>query len=255
MNKITAFPILLLITLLTACGESKAPLPANASIYDKAVANSLRPKADVDDDENRKPNDVLVFSGLQPGMTVIDFQAGGGYYTELFSHTVGPEGKVYLQNTSMYFDSKSEVIEERLKDSRLANVVRLDSDFANLNLPNDADLIFLSKVYHDIYVPRDNPVWEVDREQFFNQLRKALKPGGKILLIDHNGEPGSGNSKTPTLHRIDEEFAKNDFEAAGFKYIDQLSVLRNPNDDLSVNIWNGKARGKTDRFIYLFEAP
>jgi predicted methyltransferase len=246
---------MILLVALGACSEKPKVLPENATIYEKAVANTIRPKSDTEDDENRKPTEILAFSGIKPEMTVVDLFAGSGYYTELFSHIVGSEGKIYFHNSSMFLNSKEDTVVERLKSNRLPNVVRLDSDFADLQLPSNADLIFLGKIYHDIYVPRDNPAWATDRENFFRQIRDALKPGGKVLLIDHNGEPGSGNSKTAALHRIDEHFAKSDFEAAGFKYIDQLATLRNPNDDLSANIWDAKVRGNTDRFIYLFEAP
>lgn len=251
--KKTALLNIILALALVACGSEKKPLPENASVYEKAVANSARPSDDIDSDESRRPAAVMAFTGTGEGMTVVDLLAGGGYYSELFSYVVGPTGKVYLQNNSMFLRSKEAAVVERLEQDRLPNVVRLDSEFADLKLPVDADLIVLGKVYHDIYVPRDNPVWAADRDSFFSQLKQSLKPGGKILVIDHAGAEGTGNSKTATHHRIDEEFARADFESEGFIFLGALDVLRNPDDDYNVDIWAGDVRGKTDRFIYLFQ--
>ena len=61
-------------------------------------------------------------------------------------------------------------------------------------------------------------------------------------------DPEVEKQDSPKLHRIDEEFAKE-----GFEFVGELDVLRNPNDDYSLDIWKKKVKGKTDRFIQLYE--
>ena len=40
---------------------------------------------------------MLAFTGVRPGMTVLDVSAGGGYTTELLARAVAPGGRVYAQ--------------------------------------------------------------------------------------------------------------------------------------------------------------
>ena len=80
-----------------------------------------------------------------------------------------------------------------------------------------------------------------------------MKPGGTLLIIDHAAKPGSGKSNTAKLHRIDETYAIKDIESEGYQLVSQLALLRNPNDDYSLKIWNDEVRGKTDRFVHRYQ--
>ena len=237
---------------LGLCACDSAP-KAPADIYEESVANPERSRDDRRADKRRLPADIMRFAGVQEGMQVIDLLGGAGYYTELLSHVVGPRGHVTLQNNSLFLRFSEEGLQDRLADGRLENVTRLDSEFADLKLPAETDLIFLVLSYHDIYVPRDDPVIMTSRDEFFPQIQAALKPGGKVLVVDHAAEPESGTSATAWYHRIAEDYAVADFESAGFRLLGRLEILRNPDDDYSLRIWNDKINGKTDRFVLLFE--
>lgn len=223
--------------------------------YVKAVYSWNRSIQDFRTDLRRKPKDVLRFAQVGPGMKVVDLLGGAGYYTELLSNIVGPEGHIHLHNNSLFLRFSAEGLEERLKGGRLANVTRLDSEFADLQLPTDVDLVFMGLCYHDIYVPRDDPTIMTSREEFFPQIWRSLKSGGRILVIDHAAESGSGTTASPWHHRIAEDYAIEDFEGAGFVYLGSIDVLRNPQDDYSLRIWNEQVQGNTDRFVLLFEKP
>ena len=58
------------------------------------VSDPGRPEADKARDAGRRPAHVLDFLGIEDGMTVIDLVAAAGYYTEVLSHPVGPNGRV-----------------------------------------------------------------------------------------------------------------------------------------------------------------
>jgi len=243
--------IFMVTFFLVSCSKDIEKLPVN----EQAIYLPSRFSDDIPRDRNRKPLDVLNFSTIQPGMTVVDLLGGGGYYSELFNHIVGEKGKVYLQNNSLFLRFSSEELEQRLANNRLKNVVRLDSEFADMQLPEQVDMIFLGLSFHDLYVKRDDPVITADRDQVYAQLKAALKPGGKIILIDHAAEPGTGISKTKKNHRIDEDWVKQDMASEGFVFVDSIDVLRNPNDDRTLDIWKGKVRNKTDRFIHMYLKP
>ena len=245
------FFFLTLVVFLTGCSKDLD----NMSIFEQAIHQPHRFAEDHARDESRKPLDILKLSGVKPGDKVIDLLGGGGYYSELFNYIVGAEGTVYLQNNSLFLNFSTEELDQRLKRGRLNNVVRLDSEFADMKLPSDVDLIFIGLSYHDIYVPREDPVIMTSREEFFPQIWEALKPGGALLIIDHAAQPGSGKDAAAKLHRIDEEWAKQDIESAGFKFEQSLDVLRNPKDNYQLDIWKKEVLRKTDRFVHLYRKP
>ena len=240
------------LSALVACFGSDSSAPPS-DIYQMAVNQPTRSKADRKADGRRKPNEILKLSGLAPGMIVVDLLGGSGYYSELFNPIVGSDGKVYLQNNSLFLRFSTEELENRLVDGRLQNVVRLDSEFADLKLPDSVDLIFMGLSYHDIYVPREDPVIMTSRDEFFPQIVASLKPGGRLLVIDHAAEPGSGKTAAAKLHRIAKDFAIEDITSAGFRLVRSLDVLRSDSDNYSLDIWNEEVFHKTDRFVLLFE--
>jgi len=236
---------------LSACTENLE----NMSIQDQSIHQPNRFSNDESNDKTRKPVAILELSGIKPGMKVIDLLGGGGYYTELFSYIVGSEGHVYIQNNSLFLRFSKKELDKRLKGSRLKNVTRIDSEFANMKLPQNTDLMFIGLSYHDIYVKRDDPVIMTSREEFFPQIFSAIKPGGYLLIIDHAAAEGTGNSVAKKLHRIDEKWAIKDIESAGFKLVKTSEVLRNPDDDHTLDIWQKKFYHRTDRFVHLYMKP
>src|SRR5437016_92615 len=63
-----------------------------------AVADKNRPEADTKRDEDRKPAECVAYAGIKAGDKVVDLLPGGGYFTRIFSKTVGPKGHVYAVN-------------------------------------------------------------------------------------------------------------------------------------------------------------
>ncbi len=85
-----------------------------------------------------------------------------------------------------------------------------------------------------------------------DQLSKALKAGGTLLLVDHSAKAGTGNGDASKLHRIEESFAKKDFESHGFTLVSQTDVLRNASDKRTLLSYDGPGLNHTDRFVMVF---
>ena len=69
-------------------------IPASAAdAFDAAVAHGGRSQADLKRDPLDHPAEILRLAGIKPGMRVADVLAGDGYYSELASYVVGPQGK------------------------------------------------------------------------------------------------------------------------------------------------------------------
>ncbi|WP_373005721.1 hypothetical protein [Hyphomonas sp.] len=104
--------------------------------YARMFGQDDRPATDYEQYEVRKSPQVLAFAGVAPGMTVVDLEAGGGVYTELFSRVVGDAGKVYMQNPAAFDAFLGDAVSTRV-DGRLSNVVKLKSNFDDLSAVPD----------------------------------------------------------------------------------------------------------------------
>lgn len=244
MLKIIGMLSLMLFGLATSGHIYAAPFDA--------VNNPARSLADRERDKTSKPNGVLNFIGLKPGMKVLDLFAGGGYYTEMLSYAVSPDGQVISHTNAAYEGMTGEEAANRFKDNRLPNVRRAISEINNLGLEETSlDVVLMVLVYHDIYFTAD--YWPaVNRDNFFRQIRSSLKPGGVLVVIDHSAIADTGMSAAQNLHRIDEVFAKQDIESAGFVFDGASDVLRNPDDTRTLSVFDEAISKKTDRFIYRF---
>jgi predicted methyltransferase len=231
-----------------------ASAAASADRYSEAVAHAGRSTADVRRDEIDHPAEVLRLAGIRPGMVVADFLAGDGYYSELLSYLVGPKGHVYLLNNTAYDRWTDNQWQTRLVGGRLPNVEHRAIDVHYLGLPaNSLDAILLIKVYHDLYWQPDNGPWpKIDPGAVLTEIARVVKPGGILLLVDHSAKPGTGSADAGTLHRIDEDYARHDFESHGFVLIRRSDVLRRPDDPRTLITYQGEMVGKTDRFVMVF---
>lgn len=210
----------------------------------------LRSAADIQRDITSKPFTVLEFAGVKPGWQVMDMFAGNGYYSELLAQAVGPQGKVYLHNNQAYMAFASK-LNERVKNQRLPNVEIYVREVEDINLPSDSlDLVLLVKTYHDVYFSQSG--WTVTAEPLFKTIHRVLKPGGQLLIIDHHGAAGSGNSRAQDLHRIEAEFAKKDISSRGFTWVEESTALHNSTDPLNISVFDPAISGQTSRFVFKF---
>ena len=276
MNKTTirGLTSFLALALISACGQQAAD-PARAdseakpeaaatseaapqpSIYETALANELRPEADRARDAGRKPGEVLEFLGIGPGMSVLDMFSGGGWYAEVIAHVVGENGRVIAHSNEAYKAFVGDALEERFNSGRLQQAEILMAENNQMTLEIDSlDAVMLGLAYHDIYNDDAESGWElIDGTAFLAELKKGLKPGGIIGVIDHYAEAGAPPETGSTLHRIDPALVIANMEAAGFVLDGQSDILRNADDDYSQIVFAPDLRGKTDRFIMRFRNP
>jgi len=268
------FPILALLSAsltLFACSGGEPDAPAAADAAPAAAESMAEPMDDMatdlrsllasdersaDDrarDANRRPADVIEFLGIEPGMRVIDVIAAGGYYTEVLSLAVGPEGHVVAQNPQAVLEfrdgANEKAISARLAGNRLPNVSRSNGNFDEVPTTDglyDAAITALN--FHDLYNGR-GPDVALASLQAINAL---LKPGGVFGIIDHVGVADADNA---ALHRIEPSKAIETAEAAGFVVEAQSDLLANPMDDHTQGVFAEGLRGHTDRFLLRLRKP
>lgn len=235
--------------ILAAPSYAAAPSPA----IDAAVADPTRPAADRDRDAQRKPAEMLAFAGVKPGMTVIDLLPGGGYFTRLFSDTVGPNGKVgaYVPDEFLTSHPKAlDGVKAIAAEPSHKNIEAIHDPALQAGPANMANVVWTSQNYHDLH-----NVAGFDVIAFNKVLFNMVKPGGVYVVLDHSGTPGSGFSETNTLHRIEAAQVRKEVEAAGFKFDGENKVLANPADPRTAKVFDPSIRGHTDQFILRFRKP
>jgi predicted methyltransferase len=245
--------LIFLSALLLFGAAPAAESPAIHPAVQAAVDSQERLPKDRARDANRHYAQLLEFFGVRPGMTVIELFAAGGNTAEVLARTVGPTGKVYMQNPEWFYERATQKpVEERLANNRLPNVVRLDKPLNELGLePGSLDGAVAFMVLHDFF-------WlSPDVPDILADLHKALKPGGWFGVVDHAAPANTGaehaKDRDKGTHRIDEAYVKKIFADAGFVLDASNDVLRNAADDRSKPFYDESFRGKsTDRFVLRF---
>jgi len=236
--------------LVLAVSAVAAPMiPAYVAV---AVADTHRPDTDTKRDVNRKPAEVVAFSGVKPGDKVFELLPGGGYFTRLFSKSVGAGGHVYAVSPTVNPETGAAVPPfALLADPAYGNVSQVPLTLAGLKSPEPVDVIFTAQNYHDFHLAR----FKLDVPAFDKQLFAALKPGGLLVIEDHAAEAGSGLRDPDKLHRIEEAVVKQEVESAGFVLVAESDVLHNPADPHTVIVFDPAIRGHTDQFLLKFRKP
>ena len=195
-------------------------------------------------DAARKPAEFLPFTQVKPGMQVLDVSAGGGYTTQLLALAVGPSGRLWAQTPR-----PGATLTKRLADHPQPNIVVVERPFDDPVAPDmpRLDLITIVLNYHDIsYLP-------VDRAKMNQRLFAALKPGGRLVVVDHSARSGTGIADGKTLHRIDESVVRSELREAGFVLDGEGDFLRNPADQRDDS--SGAPKVPTDKFVLRFVRP
>jgi predicted methyltransferase len=237
-----------------ACGGLAVPSYAapSKSIAD-AVADSGRPAGDTARDANRHPAELLAFAGVKPGMKVVDLLPGGGYFTRIFAKAVGPKGFVY----AYYSSASDERLRKQGKDpdnqgadlkKAYPNVGVVHGPLQSFVTPEKVDLVWTSDNFHDLH----NNGGAETLPAALKGIHDSLKPGGVFIVIDHRAAKGAGAGVTSTLHRMDEDIAKQEVEAAGFKLVGESDVLKRDGDDRSKKVFEAGEHDQTDQFVLKF---
>ncbi|MFC0588714.1 class I SAM-dependent methyltransferase [Novosphingobium aquiterrae] len=237
-----------------ACAVLLAPpLSAKPADYAAAVAANDRGEKNRTLDASRMPAEILDFAKVRRGQTVVDFMAGSGYWTELFSRAVGPRGRVYASDPPSFNDAKSwaPILASH------GNVRQVLQPIATTTFPaRSVDLLFINLNFHDLY-------WESEKYTFprldvpavLSGWFQAVKRGGHVVIIDHVGPAGDTRALVEKLHRIDPAKVKADMAAAGFVLEAESNLLQRTTDTHEVNVFDPSVRGNTDRFILKFRRP
>ncbi|WP_373523876.1 class I SAM-dependent methyltransferase, partial [Aquiflexum sp.] len=133
---------------------------------------------------------------------VADIGAGSGYYTFRIAKRV-PEGLVYAVEIQ---DPAIKYLKEKSQELDFENVKTIKGTEKSPNLPeNSIDLAIMVDVYHELLFPHE----------VLQEIKKSLKPNGKLLLIEYRGEDPKVRIKP--LHKMTVDQVTKELSANGFK--------------------------------------
>lgn len=215
---------------------------ATAAALDAALAGAHRSDANKARDKYRHPKETLTFFGLRQDMTVVELWPGtGGWYTEVLAPVLRDKGTYYAAHVNPSDSPQS--AQDGLKTYRAklaANpdvygkvvVTAFGPNALEIAPAGSADLVVTFRNIHN-WMGRE---WA---SKAFEAAFKALKPGGILGVTEHRGNPAAPQDPKAASGYVNEEFAIQLIEAAGFKLVERSEINANPKDtkDYEKGVW------------------
>ena len=162
---------------------------------------------------SQKRKEIVEACQLKPGLDVADIGAGTGLFTRLFAKQVQPEGTVLAVDIS---DKFIEHILKTSKEQGLKNVKCIVCAQDSTNLPpNSVDLAFICDVYHHLEFPYKTMA----------TVHKALRPGGRLVVVDFKKIPGVTKQWIMGHVRCDQKETTEEIVKAGFELVDTVDIM------------------------------
>jgi ubiquinone/menaquinone biosynthesis C-methylase UbiE len=162
-------------------------------------------------EDEEQPSKAIRALNIKAGQVVADVGAGSGYYTVRLAKQVGPIGRVFATDIQPEMLS---LLKKRLSRERLENVELVLSTDVDPRLPEgQLDLILMVDVYHELARP----------QEVLRKLRAALKPDGRLVLIEFRKE--SAWVPIREEHKMSVKEARMELEAEGYRFDRVIDVL------------------------------
>ena len=158
-------------------------------------------------DKEERPEQLLSALQIRPGATVADIGSGTGYFTWRLAQHVGRQGKVYAVDVQQ---SMLDLTKAAVAAHKLSNVEYVLATESSPRLPErSVDFVFIAYAYHEFGDP----------DAVMAAIRRALKPGGRVLVLEYAKE--SNIAPASPLHKMSFEEIRREIQPMGF-VIDQL---------------------------------
>ncbi|MCA8944091.1 MAG: methyltransferase domain-containing protein [Planctomycetes bacterium] len=206
----------------TSSAESMPVLDGEASVKPGINERFLAEDLDVDafvkrfELESRevfeRRDEILDACRLDPGERVADVGAGTGLFTRMFAKAVGPEGQVFAVEIAPKFLDHIQRSAARLKLRNISGVLCAENDVKLA--PESVDLAFVCDTYHHFEYPKAT----------LASIRRALRPGGRLVVVDFERIPGVSTEWVLGHVRAGKAVVREEIEAAGFRCLAEPDV-------------------------------
>lgn len=156
---------------------------------------------------------IVAACRIQPGMAVADIGCGTGLFTRLLSAAAGPEGTVFAVDIARNFVQH---VESSCREDGLTNVEGVVCVTDDVTLPAESiDVAFICDTYHHFEFPH----------RTMTSLHRALKPGGRLVLVDFHRIPGTSSEWILGHVRAGKETFVREIEQCGFERLSEADFL------------------------------
>ena len=158
-----------------------------------------------------QPEAMLDALKIQPGSTVADIGAGAGYTSLRLARRVGPNGTVLATDIQPQMLA---MLRENARTAGVKNIKPIRATQTDVGLPDaGVDLAIMVDVYHEA----SNP------DALLMGLKQALKPGGRLVLVEYRGEDPTVPIKPE--HKMTLDQVRKELEPQGFRFVESLEFL------------------------------
>jgi ubiquinone/menaquinone biosynthesis C-methylase UbiE/intracellular sulfur oxidation DsrE/DsrF family protein len=212
------FVVVLLLAALPAVAQEKSVKPGINDPFKNPDVEKYKGTFEGESREVFVHREKLVAAcGVKPGMVVADVGAGTGLHTRLFAKAVGDDGQVYAVDISAKF---MEHVQKTSREAKLKNVTPVLCNEDAVDLPKGSvDVAFVCDTYHHFEFPH----------RTLASLHRAIKPGGKLVIVDFKRIEGVSSAWTMNHVRAGQEVVEKEIAAAGFKKADEVKDLLKDN--------------------------
>ena len=162
-------------------------------------------------DEEEQPDRVVEALSIPAGATAVDLGAGVGYFTWRLAKEVGPQGRVIAVDIQR---GMLDLLAGNLRQREITNVDSVLASPDDPGLPRgEVDLVLLVDVYHELAEP----------EKTMEHVRQALKPDGRVVIIEYRKKDPSIPIKP--LHKMTVKEVRAEVEPVGYKLVEVLDFL------------------------------
>jgi predicted methyltransferase len=193
-----------------AHAQSPAQSPGHADHRFSGAEHWAKVFDDPERDKWQRPHEVISALKLPPAATVADIGAGTGYFSVRFAHML-PQGRVYGVDVE---PDMVKYLSERAAKEKLSNLTAVAGAPDDARIPAPVDLVILVDVYHHVD----------KRAEYFRKLRTALKPGGRVAIIDFRLDTPAGPPKNA---RVAPDRVQAEMKNAGFVLAEEHAFLPN----------------------------
>jgi predicted methyltransferase len=224
--------------ILAAC---RRKIPAGRAVVDPkhdplvaAIEGDWRGAADKARDKWRHPLETLRFFDLRPGMTVVEFWPGAGWYTDILApYLTLTRGTLYAANlevddpngpAALVVDAYKRKLASRSDLYGAVKVTAFGPKTGPVAPDGSADLVLFLRNLHN---------WMAAglAEKAFRAAKAALKPGGVLGVVEHRAKAGGVQDVLASNGYVEEAYVKQMATEAGFKFVDASQINANPKDD------------------------
>lgn len=157
-------------------------------------------------------HDIFQAAALKPGQVIADLGTGPGAFLATMRNYVTETGKVFAVDISPNF---IQFVRDRAQKNRWDNVATVLSEEKSTKLPpKSVDALFICDTYHHFTYYQD----------MLASMKQALKPAGKVILVDFERIPGKSKDWILSHVRAGKEQVIKEFQEAGFKLAREVKL-------------------------------